>query len=68
MARLQWRLRTLMAVVLYVAIDCSALSNAIWYGSDRWLLLFLLLTFFVPLNLGLWRLLKRIDRTGNTLY
>ncbi len=68
MARLRWRVRALMAIVFYIAVDCAALYNATWHGSIVWLFIFLLLTLIAPLILGLWWLFKQIDRSGHTLY
>ncbi|HEX8202973.1 MAG TPA: hypothetical protein VF590_21030 [Isosphaeraceae bacterium] len=68
MARRQFRVRTLMALVLYVAVDCAAYSRAVRHGSDRWLHVFLLMTFLVPAVLGqCWLIQRIIEWSGRTL-
>ncbi len=69
MPRLRWRVRrTLLAVILYLAADCASLYNTIWHDSNLWLFVFLTLTLLGPMIVGLWWVLKWLDRSGNTLY
>jgi hypothetical protein len=68
MARSGWRVRSLMALVAYVAVDCAAFCHGIWHDSGPGLLVALAMTVYVPFALGAWWALKRIDWSGNTLY
>lgn len=60
------RTRALMFLVVYVALDCTALHATVAWGSPVGLYAFLVLTFFVPLGVGVWCIARRFDRS--TMY
>jgi NADH:ubiquinone oxidoreductase subunit 3 (subunit A) len=53
--------RRLMALILYIAFDCAAFYNATWHDSNKWLLVFLMLTLLGPLILVIWWAFRRMD-------
>jgi hypothetical protein len=66
---LRMRVTTMMALVLYAAIDLGALQAARTYDSFLGIGVFVVLSFLVPLVAAMWwlvRAVRQIDR--NTLF
>jgi hypothetical protein len=61
-----FRTTTLMAIVLYAAIDLAAWRAVFAWGSLLGICIFLFLTVMLPLLAGIWWLVTHFDR--NTLY
>lgn len=64
----QFKIRTVMLIVIIVAIDAAAYSQFVWHGSRLGLAVFLILTILLPLGLLIWWVATKIDWSGNTLY
>ncbi|SIO00623.1 hypothetical protein SAMN05444166_2005 [Singulisphaera sp. GP187] len=65
-----WRVRTLMVIILLLAIDLGAYHTMMTDGSTWAVVAFLLMNLMVPVVTGLFLSIRRIsrDHTSTTLY
>ncbi len=68
MAQARWRIRTFMGLVVYLAVDLAAVARIDSKDAVPALAVFLILTAPVRLVAFLWWGIRRIDKSGRTLY